>query len=496
MTYRRVLLASTALTAALLGGVAQAQNPIVDPAVCQIDLGPGGEETVQVTVKIPGVPVAPKADIYILADNTGSMGQVLDSVKANTGLLVNALFGIPGADLRIGIGAYRDFPTQPQNQFAFDHRLSMSTSLTDIQNAVNTWQAGFGGDPSEGAFYALEKLSTDPAATYGWRPDAKRIIVWFGDAPSHDPVCTTLTGLPADITEQTVIAALQNAGPGGTTVIAISTPTNLPQGLNDFPAGANATNYVTPCGTVRGTIGQAKRIAAATGGIDTAIPTVNDITQAILTSLGVVFGQVTVQLKAEGGIVPLTKSILPPSQDVVLPANPNQFAEVTFDITFEGGPCVENTQQFVGGLRVCLNGQDTNTVKQVEITQTACQALCVWGIGFKKANYEVGQGYPGAADHVYIEPLYIYPVLMNQIPNIQIPSNPALVGAEIYTQVMMYNPFDFPNDPLQMSNAVMYKIGHGTAKFGSASGIQQWPTLTPQVGGKLGMGFLVEAMQN
>ena len=45
------------------------------------------------------------------------------------------------------------------------------------------------------AFFALEKLATDAAATYGWRPDTKRIIVWFGDAPSHDPICTQLTGL-------------------------------------------------------------------------------------------------------------------------------------------------------------------------------------------------------------------------------------------------------------------------------------------------------------
>jgi len=478
--------ATSFVAAAFLVGHASAQVPTVDPTVCSLKLNPGEETTIDLVVKIPGIPIAPKADIYILADTTGSMGTVLDSVKANVGNLVNTLFSIPGADLRIGVGAYRDFPITGQGNYAFEHRLSMSNDLTAISNAVNTWAAAFGGDQSEAGFFALEKLSTEPAANFGWRDGTKRIIVWFGDAPSHDPVCTQFTGLANDITESSVIAALQATG---TTVVAITTPTNLPQGLNDNPAGTNAQAYEQVCNVVRGTQGQATRIANATGGLYTAIPNVNDITLAILQSLSIVFNNATVAVKAEGGIVPFVTGISPGPTNVILPPSANQFVELTFQVDIKAGPCVENQLEYTGALRVCINGQPTDAVKQVELEQNACVALCVWAIGFQKTNELVGVGMPGPADRAYIVPAYVYPVLMNDIPHIPIPNIPSLIGAEIYTQVMMYNPTDFPNDPLKLSNAVMYKIGQGTAKFGSASGIQHFPTQNPSLGGTLGMGF-------
>lgn len=478
-------------------GVAFAQGsgsgaPTIDPPSCIVSVNPGEAKSFQAVVKVPGIPVAPKADIYILADTTGSMTPVLDALKQNVGALATSLFSIPGADLRIGVGAYRDFPLQPQNQYAFEHRQSMTTDLGLIQNAVDSWVAQFGGDQAEAGFFALETLATEPAANFGWRDNTQRIIVWLGDAPSHDPVCKQLTGLPTDITEASVIAALGAAGIGGTRIIAISAPTNLPMGLNDNPTGVNATGYSSLCPLIRGSIGQAARIASASGGIDTMITMSGDIAQAIEDTLSTVLLETTVELKAEGEIVPYITGISPGATTVVLPDDPNEFVEVTFTIDVLGGACVENSQSFLGGLRVCLGGVSTDTVKQVTIEQTQCFSVCLWALGFETVDFEIGSDLPGAMDRAYVVPTFVHPVLMESIPKLWIPDEPALVGIDVYSQIVMYNSHDFPGDPLKVSNAICYTIGGGAKKFGQGSGIHQFATAVPAIGTNLGMGFYIE----
>jgi hypothetical protein len=478
-------------------GVALAQGggsgaPTIEPPSCIVSVDPGEAKSFQAVVKVPGIPVAPKADIYILADTTGSMTPVLDALKQNVGALATSLFSIPGADLRIGVGAYRDFPLQPQNQYAFEHRQSMTSDLGLIQNAVDSWVAQFGGDQAEAGFYALETLATEPAANFGWRDNTQRIIVWFGDAPSHDPVCKQLTGLSNDITEASVIAALAGAGVGGTRVIAISAPTNLPMGLNDNPTGANATGYSSLCPSILGSVGQASRIASATGGISTMITMAGDIAQAIEDTLTTVLLETTVELKAEGEIVPYITGISPGATTIVLPDDPNDFVEITFTIDVLGGACVENSQSYQGGLRVCLGGVSTDTVKQVTIEQSQCFTVCLWALGFETVDLEVGNDLPGASDRAYVMPSYVYPVLMDSIPALWIPDDPALVGVDIYSQIVMYNPHDFPGDPLKVSNAICYTLGGGTKKFGQGSGIHQFATSAPAIGTNLGMGFYIE----
>lgn len=52
-----------------------------------------------------------KTDIYFLADNTGSMGNIIDDIQANATAMVNAITGLVGIDAVFGVGNYRDFPT-------------------------------------------------------------------------------------------------------------------------------------------------------------------------------------------------------------------------------------------------------------------------------------------------------------------------------------------------------------------------------------------------
>src|SRR5262249_18235970 len=188
---------------------------------------------------------------------------------SNAVVLVDALVNTPGVDLRVGVGNYRDFPFDPK---PFDHQVSPTTNATDIVNAINTWFAGGGGDGSEAQLYALYRIAVDPAS--GFRPDDKRIIVWFGGSPRHDPICALFNGLgnpTFDLTEQITTEALKDNGPlGGTTVIAIGTLSSAsvyPLSLNDDPNKSVFDYYAPPlvdfCQPAAQP-GQADRIATAT----------------------------------------------------------------------------------------------------------------------------------------------------------------------------------------------------------------------------------------
>jgi hypothetical protein len=172
-----------------------------------------------ITVRIPRVGTAAKADVYMLADTTGSMGSIISAVQAGITTVVNdpafATF-----DVAWGAGEYKDFPI-PLNPFAFQHELVPTPGAAAVAATVATWSASGGGDTPEGQLFALHQVATDQAI--GWRPDSKRIVVWFGDAPGHDPLCTAVSGV-ADITEASVTADLVAAG---ITVVAISTDTGL-----------------------------------------------------------------------------------------------------------------------------------------------------------------------------------------------------------------------------------------------------------------------------
>src|SRR6266511_3495017 len=175
-------------------------------------------ETVTVHVPVSGVP--PKADVYLLADTTGSMSSIIGAVQAGIGAVVSDP-AFAGFDVAWGAGNYKDFPIPASSPYAF------------------------------------QQIATDPAI--GWRPDSKRILVWFGDAPGHDSVCAAISGV-ADITETTATDALVAAG---ITVVAISTDTGVAGALDGDPT-FDSRNY-GGC-TVGGSTGQATRITAATPG--------------------------------------------------------------------------------------------------------------------------------------------------------------------------------------------------------------------------------------
>jgi hypothetical protein len=482
---RRALLAAAS---SLLSAAAAAQSVTWHPDLPSYSLKPGEAKQITCTVCLPGQ--VSKADIYLLADTTTSMNPVLDSVKANAVVLVDLLVNTPGVDLHVGVGQYRDFPF---NALPFEHQVSPGTDAVGLVAAINTWSAGGGGDGSEGQLYALYKIATDP--TIGFRPDAKRIVVWFGDSPGHDPICDIFVGggVPSfEITEQVATDALVNSGPeGGITVIAIGTQSSAsfyPDSLNDDPL-KSVYDYFSPPGiawcTAGGLPGQANRIAIATTGISTTITDPSQITSTILQTLASVLIAADVTITASPALLPFIQSINPLSyDDLLLPHDPTTEVCVDFSVRLKGPPC-SDTFIASGALEVLLNGTPLDT-KVLTVAEPACfNALGLIWAGLRRLDppLQLPGGDPFDVLHIDAQVLTAV-VPLGVLPVFSLPSEPALQGLDVYFQCAMKKASAFPNDPLKTSNGLRVTFGDpGLGElFGLGSGLTlllDQPALVP-----------------
>ena len=247
-------------------------------------------------------------DVYLLADTTISMESAINKLKQNRHILVNALdCCIP--KVRIGVGYYQDFETQYTSCFTnllspinYDYPVEAETK-------INSWLVGTSGDPAEGQLYALYQLTDD---SY-WRPDAKRIIVWFGDNPGHEPIDANLAGTLDDLYISDVISALNSAGPGGTTVLAISMTTGFPinWGLDYSTSGLTGSSTTMYTSNQIVTSGQATAITNATGGKYLPGATTDQILQAIIGIVKGYTANLVTQVPASYEFEPSTPGVYP-----------------------------------------------------------------------------------------------------------------------------------------------------------------------------------------
>jgi uncharacterized repeat protein (TIGR01451 family) len=259
----------TGLVTTLVAGAAFGA-PGVTPATVTATLLPGASGAVTKTVETPTIP--PRPDIFFLADTTGSMGGAIGNVRTNAASVMSQVLAAQ-PDAQFGVGEYKDVGD------ALIYRLdqSITASTAAAQAGINAWAAGGGGDEPEAQLFGLQQVASSPAT--GFRVGSSRIVVWFGDAPGHDP--------SNGATEASAIAALQAAG---VRVIAIST-------------GANRLDLT----------GQATRITNATGG--SFLPGASDsqVAAAILAGLQNLPATVTHAVACQTGV---SASLAPASQTV------------------------------------------------------------------------------------------------------------------------------------------------------------------------------------
>jgi hypothetical protein len=342
--------------------VTPAPSVTIDPPVNSLTLSECVTEEETVTVNVPaGVA---KADVYLLADTTGSMGSIIGAVQAGIHTIVNDP-AFSGLDVAWGAGNYKDFPIPASSPYAFQHQLDPTPGVADITVAVNAWSASDGSDIPEGQLFALQQVATDPGI--GWRPGSKRILVWFGDAPGHDPICSAISGV-ADITETTATAALVAAG---ITVVAVSTDTGVAGALDGDP-GPGPDNFDYGVCTIGGSPGQATRITGATPGgshttgvnAATMIATLHSLISSAVQSIN------HLELQRTGAIAPFVASIAPPSYDSLAGDVDHS---LPFEVTWQGvRACAETDQIFTGSLDVVADGVVVAS-KPVTITVPACR---------------------------------------------------------------------------------------------------------------------------
>lgn len=138
-------------------------------------------------VKPVHVPPAPgRADLLFAFDTTGSMGPVLASAKSNALAIMADLAGlIP--DIQFGVVDLRDYPVEPfgeSGDWPYRLRQSISGDRAAVAAAISATSANQGGDAPEAYSRTLHEAVTD--GSIGWRPDARRFVVMFGDDVPHD----------------------------------------------------------------------------------------------------------------------------------------------------------------------------------------------------------------------------------------------------------------------------------------------------------------------
>lgn len=207
----------------------------IDPASVSATMAVGESITIHKTITLDEGG-ANLVDAYFLADNTGSMGSIVSKAQAGASAILGAL----PTNTNVGVGRYLGDCSEYSLASGCDlsyvgtHvNAPLSADLTAAQTGINSWFASGGGDGPEGNFDALKVVADSTA----WRTGSQRLVVWFGDAPSH--------------TESTTMAeAISALGAVGATVIA----------FNSYGAGTGIdSSYGTDSD-------QASTIASATGG--------------------------------------------------------------------------------------------------------------------------------------------------------------------------------------------------------------------------------------
>ena len=269
------VLASTALVAV----PALAWGAGVSPATVDDAADPGQTIHVTKTVSTPEIP--PKPDIVLLVDHTGSMGEAISSVQAEMANIISTVkAGQP--DAQFAVAQYCD-----PNENPFNRLQDLTASDTAALSAVSGITLCGGGDEPEAQLTALWELG-DGGDAISFRPGSSRIVVWFGDAPGHDP---SNGHSEADATSSLVGVQAQ--------VLAIS-------------VGANRLNLT----------GQAGRITAATGGTFVSGIPAGGVGDAILAGLQNLPAEVTATPLCDTGLsvafTPALPQVVPSGTDLVL----------------------------------------------------------------------------------------------------------------------------------------------------------------------------------
>jgi len=407
--------------------------PQIPPEILSLsNLAPGGGLTETKTITTPEI--LPKPDVYFLADTTGSMGGALANVKTNASQILNTVKA-NSSQPRFGAGDYKDFRSCNEGEivpcfageYAFKNAAAIpainddgAAALAAIGDDISGWSASGGGDDPEGQLYALNQLSAGNAAQ--WRSDSSRILVWFGDNPGHDPVCSAISGVE-DVTHGKVQSALQAAN---VRIIAVSLDTDGAgtgsTGLNGNPADDGAGDYSTACGSsAPSSPNQATNFANATGGVVKEAASAEQVSNEILAALTNLPAEVEPVATCEPGL----SIIFGPTKKTVTSGDDVTFTE-TVDIASTATPGATLSCDITFKINGSVVMLDDGVTPDPKFQQTI--------------SLEVAD--PGAATNVTVETADDDPkaeIFVSCDDGTQLPSSVGVRGEEIQPNIWQFN---------------------------------------------------------
>jgi hypothetical protein len=252
-----ILFVAAAATLAFgLGTAAHAQS--ITPPTVSHTMNVGETYTVNKSITL-GPAGSTKVDLFFLADNTGSMGGIINNAQSGASAILG---GLPSG-YQFGVGSYFGDPVEGASPSYVENQ-ALTTSKTDAQNGINGWFASGGGDTPEGNFFALKQVADNA----GWRADAQRLIVWFGDAPAHTETTDRAAAIAALQAANAKVIAF-NSGPGGFGIDGTygADPANQASSIVSAVGGTLVNNFlsVTPADFITAVTDQ---ISSATSTID------------------------------------------------------------------------------------------------------------------------------------------------------------------------------------------------------------------------------------
>ena len=203
---RRFLTAPLGAAVALVVSASVVQAQSIDPATFTGTLGVGESITINKTITLPPGG-ATTVDLFFLSDRTGSMGGVINAAKGGAGAILD---GLPDG-YRFGAGSYIGDPSEgvsPDAAYTEDAALSFDKAAT--QAGIDSWFASGGGDANEANLFALREVAEGSL----WRPEAQRLVVWFGDIPGHTETVTLDEAISALQAEGVTVIAFNSSSMG------------------------------------------------------------------------------------------------------------------------------------------------------------------------------------------------------------------------------------------------------------------------------------------
>jgi hypothetical protein len=183
---RLLLIALLAVGGSAGARPARAAEEGVTPDRIETTLDPGGCSEHTVTVTTADAPVV-KADVVLVSDVTSSMSGVIREVQRGMDRIAADVREVV-PDTAFGVATFADYPLVklladvPGADYPWRLEQGLTKDQMLLQGALDRITLVYGGDTEESYLRALFETQF-----LTWRPDARRLVILFGDSTPHEP---------------------------------------------------------------------------------------------------------------------------------------------------------------------------------------------------------------------------------------------------------------------------------------------------------------------